>query len=79
MALLQKMRMVFDDGEISTIIHVVDEIHLGGEYTCCGLAIPDSTLNDDGYEHVGDEYKGSINKCTCNNCNRTIHYYKKLK
>ncbi len=61
------------------IVHGVDEIKLGGEFTICGRAIPDSVLSIDGWEAVGVGFKGSIKKCECRSCLRIIEYYKRLK
>ena len=78
MALLQIM--MHDSDEVQgEFIHVVDEVHLGAEYTACGLAIPDSRLNLEGYEHVGEPFRGSLKKCTCSACMKGINYYKSLR
>lgn len=78
MALLQIM--MHDSDEVQgELIHVVDEVHLGAEYTACGLAIPDSTLNYEGVEYVGESFRGSLKKCTCSACLKTINYYKSLR
>jgi len=78
MALLQTM--MHDSDEVQgEVIHVVDEVHLGAEFTACGLAIPDSDMEYQGYEHVGDEFRGSLKKCTCSACLKTINYYKSLR
>lgn len=78
MALLQIM--IHDSDEVQgEIIHVVDEVHSGAEYTACGLAIPDSILNFEGFEHVGEPFRGSLKKCTCSACLKTIYYYKSLR
>lgn len=78
MALLQIM--MHDSDEVQgEFIHVVDEVHLGAEYTACGVAIPDSSLNFEGYEHVGEPFRGPLKKCTCSACLKTINYYKSLR
>ena len=78
MALLQRMKHDNDEFQ-GELIHVVDETHLGAEYTACGLAIPDSDIELEGYEHVGEGFKGSLKKCTCSACMKTINYYKSLR
>ena len=78
MATLQNMEFQ-GDFELYSNICIVDEIRKGGEFTVCGLAIPDSTLETDGFRAVNKEYKGSIKECTCPNCRRIIAYYKNLK
>lgn len=61
------------------VIHVVNEIELGGEYTVCGRAIPDSVISIEGWCAVGKEFKGSIKQCNCNDCIRIVSYFKSLK
>lgn len=65
--------------EDTIIVHGVDEIELGGEYTICGRAIPDSCLKTEGWEAVGPSFKGSIKKCECKSCLRIIAYFKSLR
>jgi len=78
MALLQKMEHNDDDFQ-GEIIHIVDEVHQGAEFTVCGLAIPDSNIDMEGYEHVGEPFVGSLKKCTCSACNKTVRYFKSLR
>lgn len=61
------------------IVHGVDEIELGGEFTICGRAIPDSVLELEGWERVGASFEGSIKECDCKSCLRIIEYFKKLR
>ena len=61
------------------VTHVVNEIELGGEFTICGRAIPDSNINDEGWCAIGQEFKGSIKKWNCNDCSRVIKYFKSLR
>ena len=69
-----------EDGcENAVVIHGVNEIMRGGEYTICGRAIPDSSLKYDGWEAVGEIFTGNISKCECKDCLKTIKYYKSLK
>lgn len=65
--------------EDTVIVHGVNEIELGGEFTICGRAIPDSNLSIEGWEAVGASFKGSIKKCECRNCLTVVKYYKKLR
>ena len=78
MLTLQNMEFQVDFEKIQNIC-IVDEIRKGGEFTVCGLAIPDSTLEKDGFRAVGEGYKGSIDECSCPNCKMIIAYYKSLK
>lgn len=61
------------------IIHGVNEIQLGGEFTICGRAIPDSVLGVEGWESVGPSFKGNIDECECINCRNIIDYFKSLR
>lgn len=63
----------------SIVIHGVNEISLGGEFTICGRAIPDASIVIEGWERVGEEFTGSISKCECKDCLKIIRYYKSLK
>lgn len=80
---LQKLIHSKDDligtDEDIIIVHAVNEIELGGEFTVCGRAIPDSVLSIEGWEAVGNSFKGNIAKCECKSCLRIIHYFKHLK
>ena len=81
---LQKLKHSQDDfmgeSEQNTIVvHGVNEITLGGEYTICGRAIPDSCLEYEGWEAVGNSFIGSISKCECKDCLKIIKYYKSLR
>lgn len=77
-ASLQKMR--YDkQGEIVQVVCLVDSVTKGGEYTLCGNAIPDSIMEKEGAERVGEEFIGSIKDVTCGNCSSKIQYIKLLK
>lgn len=77
-AFLQKMR--YDkQGEIVEVICLVDKVTKGGEYTLCDNAIPDSTIEFDGAERIGEEFKGTIECVTCSNCIDRIKYIRSLK
>lgn len=81
MAILQRMKHTADDicaVEDATIVHVVNTVTNGGEYTMCGRAIPDSSYDDEGFEAVGDEYVGSLCECSCSSCMKIIKYIKGL-
>lgn len=70
--------LMTEDGQNAIVVHGVNEITLGGEYTICGRAIPDTTLKYDGWERVGSSFIGPIARCECKDCMRTIVYFKKL-
>lgn len=58
---------------------LVDLSTRGGEYTICGNAIPDSHLDLEGFEAIGNEYYGSIKEVNCPRCSAVIEYIKSLK
>lgn len=66
----------FIDGEDSVVgvVHIVDEIRMGGEFTMCGCAIPDSTLSQEGFEPIGGEFKGTVSQSTCSSCRDFVRY-----
>ena len=74
----KKDNLVGIEGDI-IVTHVVNEIELGGEYTICGLAIPDSVISIEGWCAIGKEFKGNIKQCNCNDCLKKINYFKSLK
>lgn len=77
---LQKLQHSIDDIEGGGIItHAVNEFNQGGEFTVCGRAIPDSTLEDNGWQAFGEEFFGRMYQCDCMSCRRIIQYYKSLK
>jgi hypothetical protein len=78
---LQKLRHSADDmGEDCIVTHIVNEIDLGGEYTICGRAIPDSDFNWNGWEPIkGGEFQGTIKDCDCKDCKKIVAYFKRLK
>lgn len=78
-AKLQKMRYSLYLEEEYECVCLVDNSCNGGEFTMCGNAIPDSNIEYDGFEAVGDEFDGSIKEITCPNCLRRIQYIKSLK
>lgn len=77
-ASLQKMR--YDNlGEVIEVICLVDYATKGGEYTLCGNAIPNSLMEQEGAERVGEEFTGSIRDVTCRDCITKIEYIKSIK
>lgn len=78
-ALLQKM-VYGGEGFIPfECVCLVDLSTRGGEYTICGNAIPDSHLDSEGFEAIGNEYYGSIKEVNCPRCSAVIEYIKSLK
>lgn len=65
--------------EDTIIVHGVNEIELGGEFTICGRAISDSVLGIEGWESVGSSYKGKLSECDCKSCRHIIEYFKRLR
>lgn len=49
-----------------------------GEYMICGLAWIDTDFNKDGFEAI-DSFEDPISHCTCEECSKTLDYYKQLK
>lgn len=78
-ATLQKMAYGDKYWEYTECVCLVDDSCRGGEYTFCGNAIPDSHLEIEGFEAIGDEYEGSIKEVTCPQCLKRIEYIKSLK
>lgn len=78
-ATLQKMRYSLYGEEEFECICLVDNVTKGGEFTLCGNAIPDSSIEIEGFESVGDEFIGSIKDVNCPNCLKVIGYIKSLK
>jgi hypothetical protein len=68
-----------DDCENIVVTHGVNTLTNGGEYTICGRAIPDANIEDDGWVAVGEEFTGSMAKCDCKDCLKTIRYFKRLR
>ena len=77
--LLQKMIYKEDNFmEAVEIVCAVNMVQSGGEYTLCGNAIPDTTIKDNGCEHIGNEFIGSLKEITCGDCLRFINFIKNL-
>lgn len=79
MKLQRLIHSVDDIGEECIITHIVNEIELAGEFTVCGRAIVDSTLDWEGWERTDGEFYGTIKDCDCKDCKRIITYFKHLK
>lgn len=78
MATLQRVKHLYD-GQTLELVHVMDTLTKGGEFTVCGLAIPDATLDAEEWERIGEGFEAPFRKCTCVQCKRIIAYYKKIK
>lgn len=80
---LQKLKHSMNDiiglEKDTIIVHGVNEIELGGEFTICGRAIPDSNIRTEGWERVEESFKGRIKDCDCRSCLNIIAYYKSLR
>ena len=68
-----------DEPEFFKHVWVVNDHQMGGEFTLCGCAIPDSSLDFEDWEAVGEEFNGKLKDVTCPNCRRFIEYVKSLK
>lgn len=75
---LQKVR--YGDLEDNyDVICVIDHSVLGGEFTVCGNALPDSSIITFGFEAIGKSFSGTIKDVTCLNCKNRINYFKNFK
>lgn len=73
-------RMEFEDyGGSIEYVCLVNEVQMGGEFTLCGCAIPDSTLDREGFARAGKSFYGTIKDVTCPNCKRVLEYIKNLE
>ena len=61
---LQKMKRRHD-GRIFIKTCIVNLVWRGGEYTLCGDAIPDTNLEINDCERVGDFIAGTLKKVNC--------------
>jgi hypothetical protein len=75
---LQKM-MYREGGEVFTVTCAVNTAQMGGEYTLCGNAIPDTRIETYDCEAVGKSYKGKLKQVDCTNCLNFINFIKGLK
>ena len=65
-----------DDNGISTKWCYQDDSVNNGEFTVCGDAMPDSSLNFEGKEFTDEKKEG---RQTCPDCLQRIAYYKRIK
>lgn len=66
------------DYQSGSIIHIKDGLSPCGEYTICGIAFVDVSLDDEGFE-IELEFEGPVSKCTCDKCLNRLNYYKQLE
>lgn len=79
MTKLQKMlRKIDGEDDLIEIVHVVNNIQMGGEFTLCGCAIPDSTLETTDFKRIGEEFDGKLGECTCKNCLNMVYFCKTM-
>lgn len=77
---LQEMsHFIAGEDSVVQVVHIVDEIRMGGEFTLCGCAIPDSTLSHEGFESVGSEFKGTVSQSSCSSCRDFVRYVQSMK
>jgi len=75
---LQKM-IYRHDGKIIKLVCAVNLFYHGGEFTFCGNAIPDNTLELNDCEAEGEEFEGMLKDLTCSSCINFIKYVKEFK
>lgn len=68
-----------EDGEIFTLVCAVNNNQMGGEFTICGNAIPDTRIDTFGCEPVGKSYDGKLKDINCPNCISFIRFVKGFK
>ncbi len=76
---LQPMVHREDYAEDYTTVHIVNNVQMGGEFTLCGCAIPDSTLEKEGFEQSGESYFGTVSQCTCPSCRNFVRYVQSMR
>ena len=77
---MKLQKMIYErDGDIFTFFCAVNLYCNGGEYTICGNAIPDSTIESCDCEKTGDEFEGKLKDVTCPNCLNFINFIKGFK
>lgn len=76
---LQPMVHREDYAEDYTIVHIVDNCNMGGEFTLCGCVIPDSTLEFEGFAQSGESYFGTVSQCTCKGCRDFVRYVQSMR
>lgn len=78
MTKLQKMLHKIDgEDDLIEIVHIVNNIQMGGEFTLCGCA-PDSTLETTDFKRIGEEFNGKLGECTCQNCLNIVYFCKTM-
>lgn len=61
------------------VVHIVNNCQMGGEFTLCGCAIVDSTLQDEQFMQDGDSYFGVVSQCTCQSCRDLVRYVQSMR
>lgn len=61
LACLQRMNFEDYGGSIEYVC-LVNKSQMGGEFTLCGCAIPDSTLDVEVFSRIGEEFHGTTKK-----------------
>lgn len=60
-------------------VHIVNNCQIGGEFTLCGCAIPDSTLESEGFAQSDEPYFGTVSQCTCQGCRDFVRYVQSMR
>lgn len=76
---LQPMVHRGDNEEDYFEVHIVNNCQQGGEFTLCGCAIPDSTLEFEGFAQSGEPHFGTVSQCTCQNCLKFVRYVQSMR
>ena len=77
---MKLQKMMYEHGsDVFTFCCAVNIYCKGGEYTICGNAIPDTTMELYGCEKTGGEFEGKLKDVTCPNCLNFINYIKGFK
>lgn len=76
---LQPMVHRDDYAEDYTIVHIINNCQQGGEFTLCGCAIPDSTLESEGFAQSGESHFGTVSQCTCQRCLDFVRYVQSMR
>lgn len=67
------------DGSVCKVVHIVNNCQMGGEFTMCGCAIPDSLLSQEGFQQDGESYFGTVSQCTCQGCRDFVRYVQSMR
>lgn len=78
MAILIKMARRTLDG-VEHHVCIVNEAQLGSEFTLCGNAWVDSTLDTFDVERESNPYRASLKNATCPRCLAMVSYIKRLR